>query len=288
MVVGVSFAYRPLLGWWVHHNALALPCECAFIEILVIEPSSIAYHPLRRTLLVASDQGSLAELNDRFELIGRYEVLGDLEGIEVHPRRGSVYLTSEEDNAILEYDLEQRRVLRTLIVDFPSCHELETKVADNRGLEGVCFVPDGDGMTRMYAVVEARPPRLIELAGGREAAAPEAIAGRFGAKQIGTIELLSVKQVIDIGVDGLSDVIYVPQLDRLVIVSSENRIGIICRTDGTIERRFRLPGKKPEGLAFLPGGDLLVVEDTGGLWRLTSGLKAVARLADARITAFEK
>jgi len=73
-------------------------------------------------------------------------------------------------------------------------------------------------------VVQAGPARIIELAAPTESDSP-------GPGQAGEAGLLSIKNVIDVGIDGLSDITYVPQLGRLLVASSLFKIGIICRTD---------------------------------------------------------
>lgn len=52
-------------------------------------------------------------------------------------------------------------------------------------------------------------------------------------------------------------------------------IAAVCSPAGDVRFRFRLPGKEPEGITFLPNGDMLVAQDSGGMWRISGGLSAV-------------
>ena len=78
----------------------------------------------------------------------------------------------------------------------------------------------------------------------------------------------------DVDLDPLSDGTYEPALDALVVVSADEKQALVVGLDGAVRSRFDLPGKKPEGLAFLPNGDMLVVDDAGGVWRVRGALAA--------------
>ena len=246
-----------------------------FVKMKVKGPSSVAFHRERATLLVASDDGYVAELDEDLERIERYKTKGDLEGIAVHPTTGRVYLASERESAVLELDLDSRRVVRTLVIDFNSHPELEDKKGDNRGIEGVAFVPADDGKHRLFAALQSDPARLLEL---EERAGSDAKLSKTMRKGVrdriksakklhGELQILYVKDVVDLDLKPLSDVVFEPRLDALVIVSSKQKRALLYDPiTRQVLNQFALPGKTPEGLVFFDDGRLLVVDDAGGAW----------------------
>ena len=261
------------------------PLEPRFVKLNVKGPSAVAFHPDRETILVVSDEGYVAELNEGLEQIERYKTKGDLEGIAVHPGTGRVYLASEREGAILELDLENSRVVRTLVIDFESHSALKSGSKKNKGIEGLAFVPSAGSQHRLFAVLQANPARLLELS---EVAGDDAtlskkmrkrVRDRFESskKRHGEMGAVHVENVVELKLKPLSDVVFAPDLDALVVLSSEKKIALMFDPETeSVLGRFRLPGKKPEGLAFLPDGVLLVVDDDGGAWWIDDAKRWIA------------
>lgn len=255
--------------------AKKLPAS-VYVDIDVKGLSGVAYHPLRGTIFVVSDRGYVVELDAQLRRLVRYEIDGDLEGIAVDGGTGNLYLASEREGAILEYAIETNRVVRTMVVDFDSHAALRYKGDGNRGLEGVAIVPQDGADWRLFAVVQSDPARLLELRRIAEGAdqLTEKLKKRIrdrldsDARWLGKVERWAVSHVFDLGIDPLSDVTHDPSQETLIVTSSAKRLALVCTLKGAERRRFRLPGKNPEGLALLPGGEILTVDDKGGLSRL--------------------
>ena len=244
-----------------------------FIELNLEGPSSIAYHPARQTLLVASDAGYVAEFDRNLRLQERYELGGDLEGLAVHPLTGNAFVASEREGALLEFSLEKRKVLRTFVIDYESDRRVRDEESDNSGIEGITFLPTASGTVRLFTVMQADPARLIELSaagGGVEltkrmrSRVKERLAGP--RKHRGEIETLHITGVTKLEVEPLSDVVYSEIHGALVVISARRRQALLLQPDTRAAGGFELPGRKPEGLAFLRDGQLVVVDDEGGAW----------------------
>lgn len=261
----------------IHERAEPLLNSAEEITLAIPEPSGVAYHPLRKTLIFASDQGVLFETDLAFKVLSRHVITGDLEGVAVHPASGRVFIASESAKAILEYDLDQRRVTRTIGIDFASHPDFSTELERNKGLEGVTIVESADGGLALYAVVEDRPARLIQLDADIErrdppleidaegAAGPMAEAGLEASLKT-TLETQRIVNSFDLDVGRLSGLTYDRELDRVLAISSKARVLLVCTTAGRVVRTLRLPGKKLEGLCLLPNGDAIVTQDSGGGW----------------------
>lgn len=236
-----------------HNRAEPLPVPARFVKVDVVEPSGVTYHPQRGTLLIVSDEGGIAELNDDFEVINRFPLPGDLEGIAVDPSTAMVWVAAEDEGVVYLYDLSKRRVHRKYQVDFSSHADFAKGLRWNSGLEGVTVLSHPGKRDRILAVVEAHPARLIELA-----ITPESPTGDDVS--------VAIESAKDVGLRRLSDVLFEPVTGLLLFTSAGSRTLSLCTTAGDVIRTFQLPGRKPEGLCFLPNGDGIVVQDTGGLW----------------------
>lgn len=268
VVSGAVLYALPLGPWWRHYRAEDVQADWSLQTRAVKEASSIAYHPHRGTILVASDEGYICELDRDLVVVGRYDVLTDLEGLAVHPQTGTVFVAEETFQAVYEYDLQRRRILRCMDVDLQAYPAFRRKLEDdNAGLEGIAIVPNALGELTLMAVVQAAPARLIALDADLSSGATEdarqrcSAAGLFGVQQ-----RIAVRTAWDLGVAQLSDVVYDPQLNQLWVVCSKDAVLLLVDRGGKIQRRLRLPGRQPEGLAFLPDGRTLVADDKGGLW----------------------
>ena len=104
----------------LYRRAAPLPAPARFQPVEVVEPSAVVYHAGRRTLLIASDEGELDEVDLNFQVVGRFPLPGDLEGLALHPVAGTLLVSAEGEGFIYEFDLELRRPIRKLVVDFTS------------------------------------------------------------------------------------------------------------------------------------------------------------------------
>ena len=249
--------------------------EPRFVDLKIKGPSSVAFHAQRGTILVASDEGYIVELDMDLRKIDRYKVKGDLEGIAVHPTTGQVYLASEREGAILELDLDEGDVTRTIVIDFESHTRLEDVKGDNKGIEGLAFFPTGDAGYQLFSVLQAGPARLLQLSenindGGKMSKRMrKRVRDRLESskKRRGTVATVNVDDAIKLKLKSLSDVVFAPSLDALVVISSARKVALLYDPSaGNVLGQFKLPGKKPEGVTFLPDGELLVVDDEGGAW----------------------
>ena len=71
----------------------------------------------------------------------------------------------------------------------------------------------------------------------------------------------------------LSDVTYCPMSQVVIVISANDKVALSCDLDGRVRGTVRIPGRKPEGLCLLPGGDVLVVHDSGGVYRSNTLLR---------------
>ena len=71
-----------LVRWEVSHRLAAkLPGPVTFRDISIPEPSGVAYHEQRHSILVVSDNGLMSEFDLDYKKLRSWEIGGDLEGI---------------------------------------------------------------------------------------------------------------------------------------------------------------------------------------------------------------
>lgn len=250
----------------------ALPTEVQFLELSLREPSGAAWHGPRGTLLIVSDNGVLAELDTSFTVLNRFRIAGDLEGVSVHPVTGTVFIASERSGAILEYCLETKQILRTLVIDFSSHPDFHESNRGNKSIEGVAVIAEPGDRFALYGVIESSPARMIRLnADVSPAATQRARATLKDRGAAGTVESIGVEAAFDLKLTRQSDLTFDVGAQRFLVISARDSTGRMVDKAGRISRSFRIPGTKPEGLCFLPNGDGVFVQDTGGAW-IASGL----------------
>ena len=68
----------------------------------IAEPSGITYHPMRRSLFLADDSGSVHEVSLEGRLIQSKGLNGrDIEGITMDPSTGLIYAAVEDDLSLI-------------------------------------------------------------------------------------------------------------------------------------------------------------------------------------------
>jgi len=274
LLLCVDLLWPRVIGALHHYQAGPLPVPAKFVHIPVLEPSGAAYHTERGTLLVISDEGQLVEMDREFKVLQTHDIPGDPEGVSVHPGTGTVFVAVEYDNAIVEYDLDERRVLRTLVVDLNSHDDFKGKTHENMGFEGVAVVSEGDDVYRLFAVIEARPARLVVLSADVSIqATARARRDSVAAPFVGVKENVNVVASYDVGLTRISDVAFDVETQQMLVIASGARTLTMTDLNGRPLRSIRLPGRKPEGFCFLPNGDAVIAEDTGGVF-LCDGLRS--------------
>lgn len=241
-------------------DELSVPVELKQVDLR--EPSGIAYLPSRGTLAAVSDDGVLVEMDLSLKTLHSHPIDGDLEAVTPGLASSTLLVTLEDRDSIIEYDLDEKRVLRTWHVDLASSADFKNRHVRNKGFEGVAVVPAADG-PRLYSIVEADPARLIKL--DAQLSKKTDAQGEKSA---------SIASSIDVGLSRLSDVMYDEVANKLLFVSADERTLSVADMSGRVERRIRLPGRKPEGFCFTPNGDGLVADDGGGVY-LCKGMRAV-------------
>lgn len=239
------------------------PSDGAVLAVPLSEPSAIAYHPTRRTLWLACDSGSLVEMDLNYRVLSEVRIRGDLEGVAVHPGTGNIWVASERDGTLLEYDIGLARVVRKLSVDFASSPEFGGVSRGNTGIEGVTFAKERDGRYRAYCAVQSAPARVIRLVADVSEAATARARAEFGPRSLAEVdeETAGIDLSFDAGLDRLSDITFVEDPPMLVVISSGQHAISSFELRGVPVRRIPIVARRPEGLCFLPNGDAIIAMD---------------------------
>jgi uncharacterized protein YjiK len=194
--------------------------------IQVQEPSDLIYSPISQTFFVASDNGYLAEIDKKGNLLQKSEVFGiDFEGICLH------------NNQIIAVD-ETPRMFYRLERDFSVIHQKRINYSGgrNKGFESIAFHP----LKKTFlTATEKDPSILFEL---------DTLFNVLGEKRlpfrIGDISALAYHE------------------NFLWILSDEDRTLYKCHIENfSLQKSFLLPIINPEGLAFDEKGDLYICSD---------------------------
>jgi len=268
------------IRWTVAHvMAQPLSINSEFVTFPLDEPSGIARHTKRGTLIAVSDQGQLIEFDEHFHVSRWLRFAADLESVAVHPVTGTLFVACENSNTIIEYDLDSDTIIRRLHIDFVSCPEFSSGLTRNQGVEGVTIVVSSAGESSLFVAVEASPARVVRLDANISACATKT-AQEASASGTTVEQLVQVSEVYDVGLTRISDIAFEEQSGLLMIVSAGERVLKFADLRGHTSPNFRLPGAKPEGICLLVNGDALVVDDSGGAWRLLSARAFVQSIAD--------
>jgi uncharacterized protein YjiK len=265
-IVATGWFIQTQTNWVRRFRADRLDLTWTPHDLPMEEPSAVAYHPGRQTLFVVSDEGYFQEFTTDLKPLARFDLPADLEGITVHPTTGTIFISSEIPWAIYEFDPDLARIIRTMDVDLnahPDFHDKTTH--DRNGLEGVTIVTKPGQVSRLFAVVEGQPARLIELDADLSPGATDRARSADPAALFGLRQRIGVRTSMDLGVPLLSDLAYDERSDQFLIVSSEGAILWIADVSGMVRRSVRLPGTEPEGLALLPDGRAILTDDAGGV-----------------------
>jgi uncharacterized protein YjiK len=236
-----------------------------FGRVGVNEPSGVAYHAPTGHLFVVGDDGKLSELDLSGKVIHSHPLPGNLEDLAVHTPSGDLVVLSERSSELIVYDPVAKQERRRWRLDTDAV--LGRSRGDrNEGFEGLAFKPDrsGPGGGTFYLTHQRKPSMAVALAFDYNRP-----AGTLGA------DVVKARFDLD-GYEDLTAVTYVPELDRLLVVSDSADLLLVLRPDGSVEREVALPGKQQEGVAVDPQGNLWLADDRDkSLLKIEGGLDAL-------------
>lgn len=231
----------------------------------IAEPSGITHHPMRRSLFVADDSGSIWEIDATDGgLVQSKGVNGrDLEGVTVNPATGMLYVAVEDEEAILEIDPGTLAVRREFEItrDFEGRQLLKK---GGMGIEAIVFVPDAshrEGGTfwvgnQSFSLKPQGEPSVV-----CEVVVP--LRSSQARKAVGTIVRFYEMDFIDI-----SGLAYDGRADCLVLISDTTNLLVELKQDGTVLSRYLLPGDEQEGVVLDGLGYLYIAQESGEIIKL--------------------
>jgi uncharacterized protein YjiK len=226
-----------------------------------VQPSGLCFHPRRKTLFVASDEGWVAEMKTDGTDLWSARVPGDLEAITVDPETGLLYVAIEAEDTILEFDPDRREVTRRFPINRslgsdPQFLQRQVDRYDN-GIEALAFVPDShhpEGGS-FFAGNQEDPPCIIEvlapLKSSREAEAEAKII-----------------RMRPLAIQDPSDMYYDGRTHRLNIVCDAPNVLLEITLQGKIIKQYAFPGDTQEGIACDEDGFIYIAQDVGGIIKL--------------------
>ena len=231
----------------------------------ITEPSGITHHPMRRSLFVVDDSGSIWEIDATDGgLVQSKGVNGrDLEGVTVNPATGMLYVAVEDEEAILEIDPGTLSVRREFEItrDFEGRQLLKK---GGMGIEAIVFVPDAshpEGGTfwvgnQSFSLKPQGEPSVV-----CEVVVP--LRSSQARKAVGTIVRFYEMDFIDI-----SGLAYDGRADCLVLISDTTNLLVELKQDGTVLSRYLLPGDEQEGVVLDGLGYLYIAQESGEIIKL--------------------
>ncbi|RKU25886.1 hypothetical protein C6495_17905 [Candidatus Poribacteria bacterium] len=231
----------------------------------IAEPSGITYHPMRRSLFVADDSGSIWEIDATDGALVQSKAVNgrDLEGITVNPVTGLLYAAVEDEEAILEVDPGTLTVRREFKIarDFEGAQLLKK---GGMGIEAIVFVPDAkhpEGGTfwvgnQSFSLKPKDEPSVV-----CEVVVP--LRSSQARKAAGTIVGFYRMDFIDI-----SGLAYDGRADCLVLISDTTNLLVELKRDGTVLHRYLLPGDEQEGVVLDGLGYLYIAQESGEIIKL--------------------
>ena len=252
-----------------------------FAQLGVAEPSGVAFHPKIGHLFVIGDDGKLAELDTAGKVVRSLGFAGNLEDVAVHTPTGDLMVLSELNSELILYDPVGHKERKRWRLDKNAALG-GASGGRNQGFEGLAFRPDpsqpGGGM--FYLTHQREPASVVAIA--FDLNRPAGTLGNDVVK--GRWELS--------GYEDLTAITYVPEMDRLLVLSDAQDVIIVVRTDGTVERDVAVPGDQQEGIAVDGEGNVWIADDKdksvlkleGGLDTLRSEQEPPTQRPDGRGT----
>jgi uncharacterized protein YjiK len=239
--------------------------------------SGITYAPeFRRFLLIQNGGARLFEYEP--DLRTRTRVL-QLRGGPSNDFEAIAWLG--ESRIALAHELN--RVVLVQLPQAPDAYDLEVDPArddvvelvlpppsrGNRGLEGLCFDPEGNaGGGILFALQESSPRRIFRLQRSRPGTALDTTAVPLTID-----EPFNAEAALEGIAEDLSGCVFDPRTGRLLILSQRSSVLLDVRLDGTVVRRLRLPGvlrggaAQYEGVTLGPADALYLVSEPAAYQR---------------------
>jgi uncharacterized protein YjiK len=229
------------------------------------EPSGILVHPGTGDVWVADDRGVVLRIPSDGSEVRTIPVAGDLEDLCLHGPTGLICLVAESEGVLILFAPTSCTERGRIPIDAADLMP-DVGTRANDGFEGIAFRPapgrPGGGvfvLTHQYhpsAVIElafdpADPPRVINRSH---------LVGRWSC-----------------GYSDLAAVRYHGPTGRLLILSDASDCLLVCSVEGRVLGRVHLAGEQQEGFDFDRSGNLLVVQDVGGLLRFSGAEVLLAR-----------
>ena len=224
----------------------------------IIEPSDICFHPLRETLFVVSDEGDIFEIKTDGSPVSQVKIPGDLEGVTVNPQSGLLYIMAEGEDILLEFDPEEKEVVRRFPVnrtfrDDPNFLQKQEEGHDN-GIESIAFVcneshPEGG---TFYMGNQWDPPCIMEVL----------VPLRTTQSEVAEARII---RVLPFEMNDPSAMFYDQKTGLLNIVSDADNILVEITLEGKLIKEYAFLGDKQEGITKDKEGYLYFVQDSGGI-----------------------
>jgi len=233
-------------------------------KVPIAEPSGITYHPMRRSLFVADDSGSIHEIRTDGTLVQSKALNGiDMEGITLNPTTGWLYAAVEDEEAILEIDPRALTVQRTFKINRYFKGEQLLKEG-GMGIEAIAFVPDAShpeggtfwvGNQSFSLKATAEPSVVCEVV----------VPLRSSTSQRAEGTIIHAHRMNFIDISGLA---YDARADCLVLISDTTNLLVELKQEGTVLSQYLLPGDEQEGVVLDGHGYMYIAQESGQIIKL--------------------
>ena len=230
----------------------------------IAEPSGITYHPIRRSLFIADDSGSIHEINlhgTSIQAKGLNEL--DIEGITINPQTGLLYAAVEGDETIIELEPETLTIQRQFRIGRYFKGELLLKKG-GMGIEAIAFVPDAShpeggtfwvGNQSFSLKAKDEPSVVCEVV----------VPLRTQTAAVSDASIINAYKMNFIDISGLA---YDPQDEVLVLISDTTNLLVEMNREGTILSKYLLPGDEQEGVTLDGLGYMYIAQENGTIIKL--------------------
>lgn len=230
----------------------------------IAEPSGITYHPIRRSLFVADDSGSVHEVNLHGTFIqakGLNEL--DIEGITMDPSTGLLYAAVEDDEVIIELEPETLTVQRKFRIVRVFKGELLLKKG-GMGIEAIAFVPDAShpeggtfwvGNQSFSLKAKDEPSVVCEVL----------VPLRTETAAVSEASIINAYKMNFIDISGLT---YDSQDNVLILISDTTNLLVEMSREGEILSKYLLPGDEQEGVTLDGLGYMYIAQENGTIIKL--------------------
>ncbi len=228
------------------------------------EPSGIVFHPSRRTLFVAGDEGALMEITTEGEIIQSRIISpgADFEGITCNPATGLLYMAIEGEEAVIEVDPGSFEIRRHWSIPRHFAGRMILKPG-GQGIESLTFkpVPDHSDGGIFFAANQAFS--LDDRQDG-------SVLIRFtlplsDSADQGEAKIAGVYPMPVIDLAGLQ---YDPVTDSLFACADSDNVILRMSCRGEVFSIQAFPGDNQEGIAWDDAGFMYIAQDSGGILKI--------------------